>query len=945
MPAIIYRLAEALLPDYEVERELASGGMGIVFLARDVRLDRQVAIKIVRPELATAAATQRFLREARVLAQVRHSHVLSIHRAGEAGGFYYYVMDYVEGETLAQRLERGPLSRQEALKLGRDVLDALEAVHAGGVVHRDIKPSNIFLVQGRALLADFGISTPSGPQTAPDSPGDRGVTGTPGYMPPEQAFGWEVTPRTDIYSFGMVLYETLTGRRWKGLMPDEQSDWSGVPHSLLPFVKRSLEWKPEDRWPDARTFRRALWRTRTTKYRRRTLLLTLSGLAVGAALVFAFARRAGEAPEEWYDLAVLPFAVSGDADTTLGLDLASITALSMPSFLRVTPAYDVMAWRDSTPADAPMEEAPQSLRAEHVAFGRVARSGDSVVIDLEVIDHSGHRRFVSSAHRAVDDGYAGTGAELALALTRDIAEDRITEYRPPRALSDSVVREFVEGERAFYGNAWLSAVGHFGAAVELDPGFPLAYWRLAEAWRWLLTGEPTEVDLAALLADHRDELGDLDRRLIAAQITPDLEARLRAYEEAATEFPNNGYATFLWGEEWMHRGALIGRSLDSAAMLLELATTKSPNSAPAWEHLLWVSFRLGHKDAARRALDHFTEVSAPPEEVDVYTPPLYEFLYTAMFEPDLAEGALSPELLADPGLAAYLRMGAAFGAHRLLAELGGLLLSSPSTDRAARATATQARGLGLFALGRPVEALRHFDVAADLYGTLETAVQAAEWRIVPAALGFPGIPEAEVERGRMMLERFAADPGFRARAAWALGMDALVRGDRETAEGWRDILRGMSADTCAERLEQQLQAIAEAATDRWSLAIETSRPLLALDSAGLRMGDPFARAVLHIKRAEWHERVGRPARADSARRWYEHMIMRTQLLQEAEPAEIDWALGVWTEFLRGVAALEHGDPEAACRHMARVALIWTDPEPALEPMAREAAERAAECRQ
>ena len=660
--------------------------------------------------------------------------------------------------------------------------------------------------------------------------------------------------------------------------------------------------------------------------------------------MFALARRAGEVPEEWYDLAILPFTVSGDADSTLGLDLASITALSMPTFLRLMPAYDVMAWRDSTPTDAPIEEAPQSMRAEHVAFGRVERSGDSLVIDLEVVEPSGRRHFVTSAHRAIDDGYAGAGAELALALTRAIAEDRITEYRPPRALSDSAVREFVEGERAFYRNSWLSAVDHFGTAIELDPGFPLASWRLAEAWRWLLTGEPPPVGLAALLADHRDDLGDLDRRLIAAQITPDLDARLREYQEAATDFPHSGYATFLWGDEWMHRGALIGRSLDSAAILLELATTRSPNSAPAWGHLLWVSLRLGHRDAARHALTRLTEVSAPPEEVAAYLPPQYEFLYTAMFEPELAESALGPELLADPELAANLRTGAVFGAHQLLADLGRLLLSNPDADRATRATAALARGLGLFALGRPAEALQHFDLAADLYDTLEVAMQAAEWRVVPAALGLPGIPEAEVERGRGMLERFARYPELRARAAWALGMDAFARGELGEADGWRDILRS-AADTSAVRLEQQLQAMAEAKAERWALALETSEPLLALDSAGLRLGDPFARAVLHLKRAEWLDRVGRPAKADSTRRWYEHMIYRHQLVHEAEPAEIDWALGVWAEFLRGVAALEHGEPEAACRHMSRVARIWFDPEPAFAPLAREAAERAARCRQ
>ena len=212
MTALLQRLRAALAGDYAIERELASGGMGVVFLGRDIALARPVAIKIIRPDLATAAGAERFLHEARVLARVSHPNIVPVHHAGEAGGLFYYVMDYVEGETLADRLHHGPLPPERAVRLGDDLLAALEAVHAHDIVHRDVKPSNVFLLPDRAVLGDFGIAKSSG-ETAPlTQPGK--MVGTPGYMAPEQVTGGAVGPATDACAVGMVLYEALTGRQW-----------------------------------------------------------------------------------------------------------------------------------------------------------------------------------------------------------------------------------------------------------------------------------------------------------------------------------------------------------------------------------------------------------------------------------------------------------------------------------------------------------------------------------------------------------------------------------------------------------------------------------------------------------------------------------------------------------------------------------------------------------
>jgi eukaryotic-like serine/threonine-protein kinase len=208
----VAQVRKALAGRYQVERVLGEGGMATVYLANDQKHNRKVAVKVMRPELAATLGADRFLREVQVAAQLSHPHILPMHDSGEADGLLYYVMPYVEGETLKERLAKeGQLSVNDAMRLGREVAEALAYAHARGIIHRDIKPGNILLQSGHALVADFGIARALGDEGEVLTKTGLAV-GTPQYMAPEQATGErEVDGRADIYALGAVMYEMVAG--------------------------------------------------------------------------------------------------------------------------------------------------------------------------------------------------------------------------------------------------------------------------------------------------------------------------------------------------------------------------------------------------------------------------------------------------------------------------------------------------------------------------------------------------------------------------------------------------------------------------------------------------------------------------------------------------------------------------------------------------------------
>jgi predicted Ser/Thr protein kinase len=259
-------LQAALAGEYSLQRELGRGGMGIVYLARDVQLDRDVAIKVLPSHLASSASwRERFLREARTAAGLSHPHIVPIHRVGEVDGFVFFVMSYVEGETLGERLRtRGPLAPADAARVLREVAWALAYAHGRGVVHRDIKPDNILLEAGtgRALVTDFGIAHRDDVAAPDTDPGK--VVGTAHFMSPEQAAGGHIDGRSDLYALGVVGYLALSGRlpfeapNVPALLVRQATESPqsimrvapGLPPALATAIDRCLERDPADRFVD-----------------------------------------------------------------------------------------------------------------------------------------------------------------------------------------------------------------------------------------------------------------------------------------------------------------------------------------------------------------------------------------------------------------------------------------------------------------------------------------------------------------------------------------------------------------------------------------------------------------------------------------------------------------------------------------------------------------------
>jgi hypothetical protein len=357
MTDVSERVGAALSDRYRIERELGAGGMATVYLAADLKHDRRVAIKVFRPELAAVLGADRFVQEIKTTAALSHPHILPLFDSGEVGGFLYYVMPYLEGETVREKLSRETqLGIEEAVRITTEVADALDYAHRHGVIHRDIKPENILLHDGRAMVMDFGIALAVS-AAAGGRMTETGMSlGTPHYMSPEQATAdRDITARSDIYSLGSVLYEMLTGEPpYMGtsaqqiimkIVTEEAPPVTrlrkAVPPNVAAAVARALEKLPADRFETAKAFGDALadpgFRTgerggaagAATAARPRTRdpvflsVCAVAALAVASLVWMLLHRTAGPAGPATYDVALpdsAPLAVTGQQPFNVARD-------------------------------------------------------------------------------------------------------------------------------------------------------------------------------------------------------------------------------------------------------------------------------------------------------------------------------------------------------------------------------------------------------------------------------------------------------------------------------------------------------------------------------------------------------------------------------------------------------------------------------------------------
>ena len=553
MPEFRDELQAALVGRYLIEGEVSAGAMAVVYRALDLRHGRSVAIKALRPQHLGAVEGERFLREIRVVARLQHPHILPLFDSGEAAGGLFYVMPFVEGATLRERLRSGAsLTPRAAVELAQEVCDALAYAHQHNVLHRDVKPENIMISTGHALVGDFGIARALHVATAGQTTAAGIAVGTPAYMSPEQASGEkELTERSDIYSLGCVVYEMLTGEA-----PHASTSNRGIlvarltippreplalrpklPPALSAAVMRALALEPMDRFPDAAQFSAALGAAIADErpQGRRRRLKWLGGSALVAAALAAFAASRGWLGTSGVRLdpdlfVVLPFAeggrnAGGDLD---GPDVARLVTDAVARWRGVRLADD-MRVRDAVSRRGAKEftlsealSAARSLGAGRLVWGVVGKGADGTEVRVSVFDAgASSTEPLARARRVLG---AGAAAADSIAVMTDEAMTRVAgggvDAQPAGTRDAGALRAYLAAHAQMTSFNLDSAAKLFARAGQLDSSFARAlYWQAQTlAWRGDERGASWEAPVTRAVS-LGNALTSRERQLAAALLS------------------------------------------------------------------------------------------------------------------------------------------------------------------------------------------------------------------------------------------------------------------------------------------------------------------------------------------------------------------------------------------------------------------------------------------
>ena len=834
----IERLQVALAGQYRIQRAIGTGGMATVYLADDLKHGRQVAVKVLRPELSAAVGIERFLREIRITARLNHPNILPLLDSGEVDGLPFYVMPFVEGESLRDRLGREvQLSIPDVVAIAHDVADALDAAHALGIVHRDVKPENILLAGNRAVVADFGIAR------AVDVAGGETLTatgiavGTPAYMSPEQGGGSaSVDKRTDIYSLGCVVYELLAGEPpFSGpvaqsviaqhvleRVPSLTIVRPGLSQPLRRAVERALAKVPADRFVSASDFARALSAAaaapeRSERQRPQRSVVLVSGAVVLAVLgVWAAARailaNAARSPLDPRKVVVFPLPATDDEANRAGVGwdvaLAIGGALEHAHPLKF---LDGWTWLpDSTRSNprllTPALEAriARARGARYYVSGAIRRDTAGLAVVVRLLDVAGDSLVAQETAAGAPPITAQTlGIRAISRLVPRIAEpDRRVDLDPYLERDPGAVVLSIQGDRQYRHSRFAAALDFYRRAVAEDSLLAVAAVKGAQAASWENRYGEAEV-LIRVAAAHATLLPPKYRLFLdgwRSYLAGNADSAVTALQAALALDPEWSEAAMALGEVYYHlfpghglAGALAERTFRQVLDLDSLFV-------PPLFHLGEIATRNGDRAAAERMIRGIAAAGADSTWLR-HLATMRDCVWSVGGAYDWRDA-----VHADP-LAALLaaRALAVGGRHPSCARRGfEEVLQSPDADRDTRWGAVMALQSLLLAEGRHQEALAHLDLARDAGHR-----GAYSLYVFDAITGAPfeaRAAEAEGIARRATGEHYeAAQPTTR----WLLGVWRARQGDSARVRG---IVAGLrqAADGSGDPVPRQIANLLEA---------------------------------------------------------------------------------------------------------------------------------------
>lgn len=980
-------LQRALGDGYRVERELGGGGMSRVFVARDLALDRDVVVKVLSRDATEGVSRDRFRREIQVIARLQHPHIVSILSAGEADGALYYLMPFIAGESLRARLvHEGPLAVSDAVRILREILDALAFAHKHGVIHRDIKPENVLIEAGHCVVADFGIAKAlreSGTMTS------SGVAlGTPAYMAPEQATADPATDhRADLYAVGVLAYELLTG--WPPfsgsaqqiitahlttpapVLRDRRSD---VPAPLSDLVRRALAKDPAERPQSASEMLTALEAVATPAAtspgvdaaavpapatttpvaptrRRGPRVPIAAALVIAIAVFLQFGRDRPPAPvvAEGADvIAVMPLgAVSDTSLTRLGQDLVVTLSTNLDGVgsLRTVDAVTLLMRARQLPSPIPLQDAQrlaQQLGARSVMTGTLITEGNRVRATVTL-----HAAATDSLlARATALAAPNSIAELTDSLTWSILQQVWRRGSAPSPVltglttpSFDALRAFLDGERHFQRLDIARALAAYRHAFELDSNFAQAFLRHDYVNAWNL--QPRDAFVHNRLLALANRLPERERLwLQTRESSLPVPQQVTEWRTLVRRYPDYPPVLMSAADVIIHTGPLYGISLAEAQPLLDRLNVLVPDHADTKFHQALVAMRAETDSAYIAAMDAAGRAAAPP----------WGRLLLWMSEIRRARATGQPPPPAERAYDFLREMTSTAAADPIYAFATGIMGYGDGDSRYRLEVLEQARQDGVFgalldatAYGEGLLRIARGDWTRGIavLGRAERATADLAFRLTAARLAAigawlgavpAGTADSTVRRARLLLDSEAMPSASTIEWHWSDGLVGVAQGDDARVRA--AVHEISSIETAAARhAARSLTGLRLAHTDPDAGADSVK----AVSDQAMHAGG-FLLPVEAVNRfvvARALRRRGAPAEAER------YLMFVDAGVNTASDVSVTMGLASLVAYERGVALDDAGNRTAAARHLRAFVDDYDQPLPAFAALVDDARQRLA----